>query len=75
LDYIGQLAGERIIKETDDAQIDKITWRQHSSARGSRFKDDPSRFTQLLEIVAEQTSLQFRKGRQREQVWRVEHPE
>jgi len=72
LDYVGRFARVRIVNRADAAQLGKITWRQHSSARSGRLRADPALFQRLLENVAKQTSLQFAKERQRERVWLVE---
>jgi len=75
LSYVGRLGRVRIVNRADAAQLGKITWRQHSSARSPRLRADPALFRRLLENVAKQTSLQFGEERQRERVWLVESAE
>ena len=70
LDYTGRLGKQRIINAVKTV-VEKLIWRQHSSTRRGRLKKDTALFEILLKNVSKQTSLRFKKERQKEKIWLV----
>ena len=70
LNYVGRLGKKRIIN-ADKTAVEDLTWRQHSSTRGGQLKKDSALFEMLLKNVGKQTSLRFKKERQKERIWLV----
>ncbi|NIT03372.1 hypothetical protein GTO10_00275 [Candidatus Saccharibacteria bacterium] len=71
LNYVGRLGKKRIIN-ADKTAVKDLTWRQHSSTRRGRLKEDTALFEMLLKNVSRQTSLRFKKERQKERIWLVQ---
>jgi thiol-disulfide isomerase/thioredoxin len=71
LDYVGRLGNVRIINKSVSGAGENLRWRQHSTAKKSRFWTNPALIDVLLQNISRQTSLRFQKDRQREHVWLV----
>ncbi len=71
LNYVGRLGKKRIIN-ADRTVVKGLTWRQHSSTSDWQFKEDTALFEMLLKNVSRQTSLRFKKERQKERIWLVQ---
>lgn len=70
LNYVGRLGKKRIIN-ADRTVVKDLTWRQHSSTSDWQLKEDTALFEMLLKNVSKQTSLRFKKERQKERIWLV----